>query len=892
MSDDLPPGFVLKPETAPVQPPAAPKQAPAAPGDDLPPGFILKEAPVRTADLPAPGAKPVGFVVPGQEPPARPGGEFTLSNLVRGIYNSAVSAVTLPGDVYKGKVQTRPSAMTQEEGMRVADLAGFASPVSPGRIATQAEKSWIFADPRAGATRRAAQETVGITPGSVVTDAADMGITLTAGQRTADPALLSTENAMAGGAKGAQAQRIAREAADRQQSEIAAARDSIGDTAGLGQIALDRPADAGGLVGETVQKYGTTAQRELEARNLAEAQRVAQLNEAEATRVATANAAEEARAQAANEAATRAAQQSAEASRQRFNPQDLRPVDAGADVAEAVRNRATQGRERYQQGYREAFDREGQIDPGFFQGVARPGGQELTASGSPLNEFAAPISQRITEDLVRRAEPIIIDKTLTPLASATLNDLNRVASLNLGRIGQPGAGETVAGVNLRGIEQARKIITARIRAASATPEDARALRGVMDAFDNQLERGFDSVLFSGDEGALQGLRAARQQFRDYQQTFRPRAQGDDAGRVIQNIIERDASPEEVANYVIGSSRVGGTGTSVRTFTRLREILGADSPEMQAIQGATWQKLTGGLEAATPAGAQRLSERIREFTSGQGSTLARQMFPPDDLAAMRSFGDAMQAFARRAPERPGEPLPKPVPLKAAQEEATGHIKTLIDVANKRLSPEDTAAALFGYGNKITTANIRLVDAIASMVGRETPEWAAIRQGAWQRLTGVAEGKTEMGAQKVSQRILEFINGDGRTMARRLFSEEELSEMRRFAGVLKAIVGPSGTTNPSNSGNRLAGLARDSFTAIGTMLGVSAGGPVGAAAGYVMSKGVRAASDARQGAIARQLFDGREPVSIGSRLAEASAAIPPSTGLRAVGGAVTGAGQGRN
>jgi len=404
-----------------------------------------------------------------------------------------------------------------------------------------------------------------------------------------------------------------------------------------------------------------------------------------------------------------------------------RPAQAGAVVTDAVRGAANEARAGFKRLYDEAFSSEGYMRPEFFTGV-QGAGRQMTMPNAAVNEFSAPLSQRITERLVNRGEPVIIDDVITPVASRALRELDNVSNLKLGNIGQPGAGDVIEGVTLRGVDQARRKLVAFYKAARNNPSDARAVQQIINEFDDQVEQAVTSGLFSGDPKFLDALRGARQAYSSYQRTFKPRGSGDDVGRAMQKIVEWDASPEQVANYLYGSAKVGNTGLSVRMADRLKEILGESSPE----------------------------------------------------------------------------------------------------------------------------------------------WAAIRQGAWQRLTGVAEGRTPMGAQKMSERILEFVNGDGKTLAQRLFSPEELAQMRRFANVLKATVARPGTTNPPNSGNRLAAIAREGLATITSMLGASAGGPTGAAAGYAAGRIAGAFGDARAASQARQLFSGVEPVSIGQKLRPALAA----------------------
>lgn len=808
----LPPGFVLD---APPQP----QQSQTQTLPPLPEGFVLD-----SADVPLDKRSTLGAIGDRATEFAKGLTKVRLSDVVKGMAESVKSGATLPGDVYSGRVDP----MSEEGKSRAWDLAQFGSPLSAGSRA-----------------RQVAPEALA----PVAREASEAGVTLSAGQRSGNPALRSTEDAMLGGAHGPQAQNIAQAAREAQNLELRGARDAVSERLGTAadgtQVRLDRAADAGGIVGQRVDDVAAQAQAALAARNAA--------------------------LQAEREALFRGAQNASESMGARFNPQGFAPVDAGGAVAGATRQAADRAKAGYQQAYRETFNRQGEIAPEFFTGVNKPGSQSVMAPGAAVNEFAAPVSTRVKERLLSLDEPIIPDSTVTPLASRTLDELDRVAALRLGRIGNPAPGQEIAGVNLRGIEQARKIITSRINAAKNNPqagEDLRALRGIAKSFDDELERGFDSALFKGDSSVLDAMKGARGEFARYQQTFKQRARGDDAGAAIQKIVERNATPEEVSNYVLGSSRVGDNGLSVRLYGRLKEMLGANSPQFQQIRGAAWEKLTAGADAATPAGATKIAQGIQEFATGRGSTLAKQMFSAEELASMQRYGNALRSFSAMAKS--------PV----AKVEAEGAIKTLIDVAGQRMSPENMASALFGYGNKVTPMQHRLVDAVANVVGKDGPEWAAIRQGQWKRLTDVAEGKIEMGPQKLSQRIYEFLNGEGKTLAEKLYSPDELAAMRRYANIERARVAPAGTTNPSNSGNRLAGLARQAMSGVLTMLGASQGGWAGAAIGMGAGKAAEGVAGLRAASQARKLFAGEEPISLGQRASGAAATAgrylaPPTT-----------------
>ncbi len=62
---------------------------------------------------------PIGRDDSGRLVPAVPG-------IIADAPKSIASAVTLPRDAWRGDVETMPSRMSQEEGMRVAEMAGLA----------------------------------------------------------------------------------------------------------------------------------------------------------------------------------------------------------------------------------------------------------------------------------------------------------------------------------------------------------------------------------------------------------------------------------------------------------------------------------------------------------------------------------------------------------------------------------------------------------------------------------------------------------------------------------------------------------------------------------------------------------------------------------------------
>lgn len=375
-----------------------------------------------------------------------------------------------------------------------------------------------------------------VAPVAAADDAARMGVPLTAGQKYANPALIAKEDQALGGGLGERAQTIAQEAVKRQQAAIGEVRDAIGGAASRGGEPLERVAQAGEIVGDT------------------------------------------------------------------------------------VRNVAAAKRQDYKALYDAAFAKPGEFAPDALRGI----------------------STRITDDLVSRAEPVIIDDTLTPIANAALKKLNDIQNLKLGSIGQPGAGEQIVGLSLRGVDQARRQLVSFYKGAKANPTDARAVGAIINSFDDQVERAMVNGLFSGSDDALKAIKDARSSFASYQRAFRPQGAGDDAGNALRHILDRDATPEEVARYLYGTAKTGARGVSVRLADRLEKIFGKSSDEWSAIRQGAWMHVAGGSEGQTQAGAQKMATRIMDFIDGEGRSLSHRLFSPQELGEMRRFAGVLRA----------------------------------------------------------------------------------------------------------------------------------------------------------------------------------------------------------------------------------------------------------
>jgi len=118
--------------------------------------------------------------------------------------------------------------------------------------------------------------------------------------------------------------------------------------------------------------------------------------------------------------------------------------------------------------------------------------------------------------------------------------------------------------------------------------------------------------------------------------------GDDAGRVIERMVDADVTEQEVANFLWGSSRVGESGRAYRVIKRVGEIVGRDSEEWDAVRRGMWQKVISSAEGTEQPGAQATARNIAEFVNGKGKGIAEELYSAAELSKMRRFAAVLRS----------------------------------------------------------------------------------------------------------------------------------------------------------------------------------------------------------------------------------------------------------
>ena len=626
----------------------------------------------------------------------------------------------------------------------------------------------------------------------------EFGINLSRGQATQDLDTIRYEDMAARGAYGKDLQDKAAPFFERQFQDTQRAGQAVGQqTARTGHV-VDNPAEAASAVGSEVFERGARAR--------------AMQSEAEQ--------------QAATEAETQRGMLSDQnrAINEAIRGSSL-PVanttEAGEVVGANVRQAAAQNRAEFQARYNEFGSLPGEFDVSAVRSMG----------------------DRIRNELTYGDNPVVIDDHLTPSSSRAIRALDEMSQPRIQNRASPHAEpnpEEITAVSLRGVDQMRKQLVAYYQAArnSGNATDARAMRAVMDGFDGQIERAITENLFSGDPRALQALQEARASYAQYRRNFTPQGAGDDVGTAMRRIVERNATPEETANMIIGSGKLGNAGLPVRIADRLEHVLGADSDSWSALRQAMWQKASQVRNSAGAVDAAKSAQSINDFT---GTSLAQRMFTQQERAAMRAHAQGIRDLDRNIEQLPQtqnaararqayQDMFGGADLGGAPRAAFQHM------VDGTATPEEIANGVFKVIGASNPGHVaRALQAIERIVGSDSQTMGAIRQGVWQKLTQNAASKDQPGAQKAMQAINEFLHGSGRTIAEQLYAPNELALMDRYQKALKLTIIPKYARTNSDTAVAWMAAARKYAGMIGSALGfVGLGGAEGGLSGYAVSK----------------------------------------------------------
>lgn len=158
----------------------------------------------------------------------------------------------------------------------------------------------------------------------------------------------------------------------------------------------------------------------------------------------------------------------------------------------------------------------------------------------------------------------------------------------------------------------------------------------------------------------------------------------------------------------------------------------------------------------------------------------------------------------------------------------------------------------YGaNKVggRTQSVAVVKEIKSLIGEAHPAVRDLQRNVMTRLFSDARQGDIKTYGRLAGDINDFVNNQGRDLARELYTKEQIDALRRFAGVVRNLTPDALSTNPSRSGQTIGRRFAEATERFAALFGLAVGDIPGMLAGFATGKAVSMRSGARARAFAQ-------------------------------------------
>lgn len=303
------------------------------------------------------------------------------------------------------------------------------------------------------------------------------------------------------------------------------------------------------------------------------------------------------------------------------------------------------------------------------------------------------------------------------------------------------------------------------------------------------------------------------------------------------------------NFVRSPTLAPATNQAIADIAQLQKLI-KDVPGLKPFHirkiEQQRQRLNALIGSAQGNDKRQVTILKRAFDDALDSAIDNALFQGDDQAldalknARSMHRQYMQQFARNdATLRSGK----------AKDMAGDYMERMIS-ANP--TDEEIANWMFGasrLGGRSGSA--QFAQRVKSVVGEGSPEWSAIRQAAFLKLTA-PNAKGDLSGRMFLSRLNEATKGSGETFMKTLFSPDEIASMRRLANaVIRAQPEPG---NPSRTAYKLTDIVAEQTRNLARALGFNLGGPVGAAGAEVGIRGAGAVGGLRKALEAQRANSG--------------------------------------
>lgn len=183
---------------------------------------------------------------------------------------------------------------------------------------------------------------------------------------------------------------------------------------------------------------------------------------------------------------------------------------------------------------------------------------------APVRDF-----NRVMQDtLLRQGRDIANMPTLRD----RLTDLQKLDRVNP-MTGRPRPGGRATAVDLEQFETIRRRINSK---DGANPSEQAALVELKRGMDNWLDEQLTNDMISGDPAAIARWKDARGAHSAWKQRF-------DADRMIVKLLDKEATPQQINNWIFGASTTSTLPQATATIKRLTDVLGPDHPAIKGLR---------------------------------------------------------------------------------------------------------------------------------------------------------------------------------------------------------------------------------------------------------------------------------------------------------------------
>lgn len=386
--------------------------------------------------------------------------------------------------------------------------------------------------------------------------------------------------------------------------------------------------------------------------------------------------------------------------------------------------------------------------------------QLLEKVGSVADELGQGTGPNVANRVASTLEQKAAEETAAARAAAAAADRNAMAEWEAGRSG-----------SLSAIDRQQQAVTqaADRSIGSMTPNEmGEALSARLRATEEAARARKDALYRTADvpgaafinSDAVRGVRATVGQALEQ------------AGRVVDRELTPASAKMLDKLSELSDLRIPNKATGPRTAVAPGETAEITAVDLSGIEHV--RKVLSGLAQGATNDADRSAARMimRQYEGWLTDAFDNALYSgrPEALEAWRR-AIAANADWRRTFYNRGR----------TAEDAD---KIINRIVTGEVTPQEVSNWVIG-ATKVGASgqSARLIDRIATATNNDPQALASIRSGVWSKLSAPAEGVTAKSPERTADTIFEFLNGSGRSVAERLYTDEQRGVMRAYATSLR-------------------------------------------------------------------------------------------------------------